>query len=59
MSEVKEKYTLEEFVFRNIWEAQEFRIKKNKVLKEKAGIDPISLVNIYQKWKKDRDAERS
>lgn len=58
MSEVKEKYTLEEFVFRNIWEAQEFRIKKNKVLKEKAGIDPISLVNIYQKWKKDRDAER-
>lgn len=58
MSEVRERFTLEEYVFTDIWEAHEFRIVKNKLLKKKAGITPIDLIDEYQKLNLERDAER-
>lgn len=58
MSEVRERVTLEEYVFTDIWEAHEFRRVKNKLIKKEAGITPIELIEEYQKANWERDAER-
>lgn len=51
---------LKEFVFRDIWEADEFGITKSQAFKKNKNNDPISLINVYQKWKSSNipDAER-
>ena len=58
MSEVKERFTLEKYVFTDIWEAHEFRRVKNSLIKKEGGIDPINLIDVYQKLNLERDAER-
>ena len=51
---------LKEFVFRDIWEADEFGITKSQAFKKNINNDPISLINVYQNWKSSNipDAER-
>ncbi|GEM_PF-6863690 len=51
---------LKEFVFRDIWEADEFGITKSQAFKKNKNNDPISLINVYQTWKSSNipDAER-
>lgn len=51
---------LKEFVFRDIWKADEFGITKSQAFKKNKNNDPISLINVYQTWKRSNipDAER-
>ena len=51
---------LKEFVFRDIWVADEFGITKSQAFKKNKNNDPISLINVYQTWKSSNipDAER-
>ena len=59
MSE-EELKKLKEFVFRDIWKSEEFGIKNSKAYKNRTDNDPISLIDVYQRWKSSNipDAER-